>query len=301
MGDTVIYVTRTVQPGDPDPLVNTVTLTCSVSDSPLVLQASDSHTTELFQPAVEVVKSGPDAAAPGDTVSYSFTVNNLSSEDAPDLVLNSVTDSVLGDLTSIASLSGCAALPAGGSCSFTADYTLLSTDPNPLVNVVTVHYNPDGFPNDIFDDDSHSLTISSQGGSFNGCTPGFWQGGAGAELWDELDDLQWLYNGTNPFVHETLFNDYFDLATDPRLDGYTMYDLVNGGGGPDPALKAARDMVAAYLNVSAFPDAYATSSLADLADMWYAAVVGGDAALSAFHTQVDGWNNPASPGFCPLP
>ena len=65
MGDTVIYVTRTVQPGDPDPLVNTVTLTCSVAGSPVVLQASDSHTTELFQPAVEVVKSGPDTAACG--------------------------------------------------------------------------------------------------------------------------------------------------------------------------------------------------------------------------------------------
>ena len=138
-------------------------------------------------------------------------------------------------------------MPWGGSCSFTADYTLQSTDPNPLVNVVTVHFNPDGFPNDITDDDSHSLEIlTSQGGSFNGCTPGFWQGGAGAPLWDEPDDPQWLYNGTNPFTHDALFNDVFDLATDPRLDGYTMYELVNGGGGPDPALKAARDMVARF-------------------------------------------------------
>ena len=33
-----------------------------------------------------------------------------------------------------------------------------------------------------------------------------------------------------------------------------MYDLVSSGGGSDPAIKAARDMVAAYLNESAFPD-----------------------------------------------
>jgi hypothetical protein len=302
LGDTVVYVSRTVLPGDPDPLVNTVTLTCSVADSPVVLQASDSHTTELFQPAVEVLKSGPDSAAVGDTVTYNFTINNLSSADSPELVLASVTDSVLGDLASAAIQNGCGSLPPGGSCSFAVDYVVQSSDPDPLVNVVTVHFNPDGFPNDIFDDDSHSLgIITSPGGSFNGCTPGFWQGGAGAQLWDELDDPQWLYNGTNPFVHTTPFNDFFDLATDPRLDGYTMYELVNGGGGPDPALKAARDMVAAYLNVSAFPEAYSTSSTADLADMWYAAVVGGDAALSAFHTQVDGWNNGGLGGFCPLP
>ena len=134
-----------------------------------------------------------------------------------------------------------------------------------------------------------------------GCTPGFWQGGAGAPLWNEPNDPQWVYGGTNPFIHTTLFNAFFNVVTDPRLDGYTMYQLVSSGGGSDPAIKSARDMVAAYLNESAFPDDFPADSLDALKTMWYDAVAGGDAALAAFHNTVSGWNNPAPPGYCPLP
>ncbi|MGE5123827.1 MAG: SpaA isopeptide-forming pilin-related protein, partial [Acidobacteriaceae bacterium] len=133
-----------------------------------------------------------------------------------------------------------------------------------------------------------------------GCTPGFWQGGAGSLLWDQVNDPDWIYGGTNPYIHTTLFNDFFNVVTDPRLDGYSMYDLVSTGGGPDSAIKAARDMVAAYLNESAFPSGYPVASLQDLLNMWYNAVAGGDAALDAFHTLVSGWNSPVS-GYCPLP
>ncbi|MCL7452912.1 MAG: SpaA isopeptide-forming pilin-related protein [Anaerolineae bacterium] len=135
-----------------------------------------------------------------------------------------------------------------------------------------------------------------------GCTPGFWQGGAGSVLWDEVDDPQWTYSGSNPFVHTTLFNDYFNGgAIDPRLAGLTMYDLVSSGGTSDSARRAARDMVAAYLNESAFPNDFPAISLAQLEADWYAAVAGGDAALDAFHNEVGSWNDPMDPGFCPLP
>ena len=129
-----------------------------------------------------------------------------------------------------------------------------------------------------------------------GCTPGFWQGGAGSLLWDGINDPAWT-----PFVHTTLFNTFFSVTTDPRLAGKTMMDLVGSGGGPDPAIKAARDMVAAYLNESAFPADFPPGSLADLTTMWYNAVAGGDSALEAFHALVSGWNDPADPGYCPLP
>ncbi|HSF82926.1 MAG TPA: hypothetical protein VLA49_16950 [Anaerolineales bacterium] len=135
-----------------------------------------------------------------------------------------------------------------------------------------------------------------------GCTPGFWQGGAGSQLWDEVNDPQWMYGGTNPFIHTTLFNDFFNTATDPRLDGQTMFQIVsNEGGNANSAERAARDMVAAYLNESAFPDAFPADSLEDLVTMWYEAVAGGDAGLDAFHTLVSGWNDPPDPGYCPLP
>ena len=67
------------------------------------------------------------------------------------------------------------------------------------------------------------------------------------------------------------------------------------------AEKAARNMVAAYLNESAFPSTFPVDSLADLLSMWYAAVAGGDAALDNFHTTVSGWNSPPEGGYCPLP
>jgi hypothetical protein len=84
-----------------------------------------------------------------------------------------------------------------------------------------------------------------------GCTPGFWQGGVGSRLWDQVNDPQWTASGgqgTNPFVHTTLFNSYFESWS--SLAGLTMMDIVGTGGGPDPARKAARMLVAAYLNVS---------------------------------------------------
>jgi hypothetical protein len=236
-------------------------------------------------------------AARGETITYFFTINNLSSDDSPNLILDSVTDNVIGDLTAAAAAAGCETLGFGGTCDFTADYTIAFDDPSPLVNVVTVHYHPDGFPNDITDDDDHSVLIP-----ILGCTPGFWQGGAGSQLWDEVNDPDWTGVGTNPFIHTTLFNDFFNGATDPRLDGQTMFQIVsNDGGSANSAEKAARDMVAAYLNESAFPEDFPADSLAQLEADWYAAVAGGDAALDAFHVLVGGWNDPEYPGYCPLP
>lgn len=146
--------------------------------------------------------------------------------------------------------------------------------------------------------DSVSVVVDIPCGE--GCTPGFWQGGAGAKLWNSQNDPHWNYGGTNPFTHDTPFNDYFSLPTDSRLDGLSMMDLVGSGGTSDWARKAARDMVAAYLNESAFPGTYPAASLAELESMWYAAVAGGDAGFMSFHDTVGDWNDPYM-GSCPLP
>jgi hypothetical protein len=145
------------------------------------------------------------------------------------------------------------------------------------------------------------LTLSSPDGSSGyiwintpnlGCTPGFWNGGAGSLLWDEISDGA-------PYIHTTPFNDFFDVLTDPLLTG-TMWDYVSGGGGSNWNEKAARDMVAAYLNETFFAG-YPAASTADLLTMWYAAVAAGDPGYQAFHELVGGWNDPAPPGYCPLP
>jgi hypothetical protein len=60
---------------------------------------------------------------------------------------------------------------------------------------------------------------------FIGCTPGFWQGGRGSQLWNETNDPDWaaerLSGGSpfNPFVHSTLFNDFFNVEIISGLAG----------------------------------------------------------------------------------
>jgi uncharacterized repeat protein (TIGR01451 family) len=123
----------------------------------------DSHSVDLFQPSVEVIKDGPSSAHVGDTITYTFVINNTSSGDSPNLMLDSVTDTVLGNLTSAASNGGCGTLaPTTGSCTFTATYTIQAGDPDPLVNLVTVHCHPAGFPNDVTDDDAHSVKVERE-------------------------------------------------------------------------------------------------------------------------------------------
>jgi uncharacterized repeat protein (TIGR01451 family) len=264
----VINDSRTVEAGDPDPLVNTASVTCTVDGFTNVLgPLTDDHSTNLFQPDIEVVKTGPASATVGDTVTYDFTINNLSSSDSPNLILDSVTDTVLGDLTTTATAAGCDTLGDGGTCNFTFDYTILGTDPNPLVNVVTVHYHPDGFPNDITDDDDHSLEIIPAG---EGCTPGWWKN-QGVGAYDEATDALamavesavesywgagWIYLGTaEGDAFEGTTDDLFRVAfnlTEQQMEArglsadLTLLEAIELGGGGFKAL--ARHGTAALLN-----------------------------------------------------
>jgi len=129
-----------------------------------------------------------------------------------------------------------------------------------------------------------------------GCTPGFWQGGpdqkedhaGGQWLWNEVNDPQWTASGgmgTNPYIHTTLFNDFFTPY--PGLDGYTMMDLVNTGGTSYNPQKAGRSLVAAYLNASwGMGYAYTTTELAQL---WEDTLVSED--FLGLHPELDAANN----------
>jgi hypothetical protein len=150
-----------VQPGDPDPLINNVTVIYNTAQdfSGTQISGSASFSVNLFQPSVLIQKSGPTMALVGDNVPYTFRITNTSSSDSPDLVLASITDSVLGDLSADAAAGGCTTLAPGAFCQFTVSRPILPGDPNPLVNTVDVLYHPQGFPNDIRSQDTHSVTI----------------------------------------------------------------------------------------------------------------------------------------------
>ncbi|MGD2178185.1 MAG: hypothetical protein PVG71_10225, partial [Anaerolineae bacterium] len=154
--------TYTVPSDASDPLINTAEVSCSPVGSPSIDEGSASHTVNLFQPAVQVVKSGDTTAMLGDTVVYDFNITNIGSSDSPSLTLESVQDSLLGDLTSVAAANGCNTLGYQASCAFEVSRDVVQGDPNPLTNTVTVLYHPMGFENDVVDDDYHEVHLTEQ-------------------------------------------------------------------------------------------------------------------------------------------
>ena len=143
---------------------------------------------------------------------------------------------------------------------------------------------------------SATTSVKCQAKPLVGCTPGFWQGrNNGSQLWNTQPDAEWTANGGTgapPFVHGTQFNSFF--TSHAALSGMTMMDLVGSGGGKVNAQKAARSLVAAYLNTAAGLNTGYT--LPVLAARWTAAVAGGDAALLALHTELDAANNAGTCG-----
>lgn len=282
--DHVINASRTVQSGDPDPLINTASVTCTVDGfGNVVGPVSDSHSTELFQPSVVVTKDGPASAEVGETITYNFTVNNTGSSDGPDLVLDSVTDTVLGDLTAAATAAGCGTLASGASCNFTVDYTVGVDDPNPLVNVITVHYHPEGFPNDISDEDDHVLEIIQRGNE--GCTPGYWK--------NHLD--AWAPAGYSP---DQTVESVFDVPDEYGLDNDTLLEALNYIGGPrqkGAAQILLRAAVAALLNAS-HPDVdYPRAVSAVIAGVNEALATGNRSTMLILAVQLDADNNLGCP------
>jgi len=239
-GSCTIISTITI-PGDAsDPFINTVDVTYDTAEAldGFEATASDNHETELFQPSVEIVKSGPSEAAVGDEITYSFTINNTSSSDSPDLLIDSIVDNVIGDLSAEASGAGCDTLAQGSSCNFNVNYTIDAGDPSPLVNTVVVHYHPAEFPNDITDDDSHTLNIIQL--EFAGCTPGFWK--------NNIEGVWETYAPTNEFINVFGVSSFSIGKGKKGVLDPNLLEALNANGGGIDAL--ARHAVAALLNAA---------------------------------------------------
>ena len=146
----------------PGTIINTATVSLLPPSGIGAVVASDDHTLELYQPAVNVVKSGPVAGTLGDSVTYSFAVTNTSVDaptlPAPGLVIDSVIDDKAGAATYVSGDTNFNGLvDVGETWTYTADYTILATDPDPVVNVVTVTAHGDGSTVTVQDTDSHSM------------------------------------------------------------------------------------------------------------------------------------------------
>lgn len=138
-----------------------------------------------------------------------------------------------------------------------------------------------------------ALAVSGPSAPVQG-SPGFWKdGGAGrSSLWNSLGDLDWTTwaqklglaaTPANPFVKTDQFTSVF--AAHPAVSGYTMQQLIEGVQGStaleDAVRKAARALVAAYLDASLYGPGYAYSQ-AQLKTMWQQAVTAD--TVGAFET-----------------
>ena len=148
---------RTVQPGDPDPLPNTATVHANPVGLPNDITDSDTETVDLVHPSIDVTKTadGPISKV-GDTINYQICVYNTG-----DVTLHNLTvaDSLMGDLSGSYDDS----LEPGASECHSFPYVVQPGDPDPLPNTATVHANPVGLPNDISDEDTEIVDLVQPG------------------------------------------------------------------------------------------------------------------------------------------
>jgi len=90
-------------------------------------------------PCIQVDKSvACNISMPGEEVIYHFKITNCSTNPVETLTINSMTDTILGNLTAQAQ-AACSTIAAnGGFCSFDVPYIVKQADPNPLHNDVNV-------------------------------------------------------------------------------------------------------------------------------------------------------------------
>jgi uncharacterized repeat protein (TIGR01451 family) len=137
--NNVTNVSRVVQQGDPDPLPNTASASCSPAGFPNVLNASEGHSVNLFQPSITLNKTGDALSKAGDNVDYTITLTNTSSADTPTLACT-ITDALLGINKNVN-------LTPGQNNVTNQSRTVLQTDPDPLPNTANAVCSPAGFPN----------------------------------------------------------------------------------------------------------------------------------------------------------
>jgi len=113
-----------------------------------------------YKPIIKIVKTGPTTAKVGDNVTYNFEVTNDDEiGDGSPIDNVSVTDTIAGTATYVSGDTGAdGILEVGETWIFTADYIILTTDPNPLVNTGTANGKDlNGDP--VSDNDDHSLNV----------------------------------------------------------------------------------------------------------------------------------------------
>jgi hypothetical protein len=138
--ETWIYAASyTIQPTDPTPLVNTVTVN-GIDSLGILVSANDTHSTTWsdIQPRLRIDEDWPTSVNVDETIAYTFTVSHDAPSDGSPVSNVAVSDTLVGSLTRASGDDGDDLLEQGESWVYPASYTVLDTDPNPLTNTVTV-------------------------------------------------------------------------------------------------------------------------------------------------------------------
>jgi len=112
-----------------------------------------------FQPAIGLEIGGNAILAIGEHAGYQIKIPDTSSVDTPPLILDGLTEDLLGDLTGIAIVVGCGTLLAGTSCASKVERLLQSGASDPLIDNATANYQPQGLPDVVTGTDSHSVDL----------------------------------------------------------------------------------------------------------------------------------------------
>jgi hypothetical protein len=156
-----------------------------------------------------------------------------------------------------------------------------------------------------------TIQIVQGGGEIGFCTPGYWQGGSGSQRWNVANDPDWGGFYAQPYTHATAFfgrtNPYTSPFARNRIpttdipNSMTMFDVISTGGTSNSAQRAARSVIAAYLNASSKREGVGVAGAypltrAQIVSAWNAAANQPNAAtrnaeLDALHLRLDGFNN----------
>lgn len=118
-----------------------------------------------FNASISLTKSSNVSQAQvGDDIQYTVQITNTSASGSPNLNIDSITDSLQGDLTNSSNndTNTCGPnykLSQGSSCTITYTYTVQQADPDPLVNTATVQSHPQGYSFNVSDSDSKSVDL----------------------------------------------------------------------------------------------------------------------------------------------
>jgi uncharacterized repeat protein (TIGR01451 family) len=250
IGDSCCFsLTHTVLTSDPDPLTNRVTATYILQGFAAMATASDSHTTNLFQPGIAFEKTGDPLSKIGDSVDYTVTLTNTSSSDAPPLACT-LTDPLLGLTTQVT-------LTAGQIHTVVTSYTVPVGTPDPFTNTAEATCSPLGFPNTYTATATHSVNLFQPGIAFDKT------GDPLSKVGDSVDYTVTLTNTSSsdaPPLACTLTDPLLGLTTQVTLTAGQIHTVVTSYtvpvGTPDPFTNTAE----ATCSPLGFPNTYTATA-----------------------------------------